>query len=101
MDNIKMNIPLFLILLFCLQCFYWLLGHFASKKLKDRDDYYLAGRKISIFPLMMTFLATQVGGGVVLGAAEEAYLFGWTVLFYPLGAVLGLIILGAGLGRRL
>jgi len=50
---------------------------------------------------MMTFLATQVGGGLVLGAADEAYHFGWSVLLYPLGASLGLIVLGAGIGRKL
>lgn len=50
---------------------------------------------------MMSFLAALVGGGVVLGAAEEAYRFGWAVLLYPFGAALGLIVLGLGAGGRL
>lgn len=41
------------------------------------------------------------GGGLVLGAAEEAYQFGWSVLLYPLGASLGLILLGLGFGKKL
>jgi SSS family solute:Na+ symporter len=50
---------------------------------------------------MMTFIATQVGGGLVLGASEEAYKYGFIVLLYPLGASLGLILLGLGMGRKL
>ncbi len=96
-----MNIYLFVFLLFSLQFFYWFVGRRASKNLKDKEDYFLAGKSVQLFPLMMTFLATQVGGGIILGAADEAYLFGWPVLLYPLGAALGLILLGSGIGRKL
>ena len=96
-----MNITIFVILLFALQLFYWFVGQRASKNVSGKDDYFLAGKSVKLFPLMMTFLATQVGGGVVLGAADSAYEFGWPVILYPLGAALGLILLGAGVGRRL
>lgn len=96
-----MNMPLFVSLLFGLQILYWVIGRKSSKNLKGKEDYFLAGKSVSLFPLMMTFLATQVGGGLVLGAAEEAYKFGWPVLFYPMGQALGLILLGAGIGRKL
>lgn len=96
-----MNMPLFIGLLFSLQIAYWFVGRQSSKNLKGKEDYFLAGKSVSLFPLMMTFVATQVGGGLVLGAAEEAYQFGWPVLFYPLGQALGLIILGAGIGKKL
>lgn len=96
-----MNISIFVFMLFCLQFFYWLVGRKASKNVKGKEDYFLAGKSVRFFPLMMTFLATQVGGGVILGAADEAYQFGWPVLLYPLGAALGLILLGSGVGRKL
>ena len=96
-----MNIALFLIILFGLQLFCLIVGRRASKNLKDKEDYFLAGKSIRFFPLMMTFLATQVGGGLILGSAEEAYQYGWSVLVYPLGTSLGLIFLGLGLGKRL
>ena len=96
-----MNISIFITLLFGLQCFYWVVGKRASRNLGGQEDYFLAGKAVRLFPLMMTFLATQVGGGVVLGAAEEAYRFGWPVILYPFGAALGLILLGAGIGRKL
>jgi SSS family solute:Na+ symporter len=50
---------------------------------------------------MMTFLATQVGGCLMLGSAEEAYRFSWPVLLYPLGCSLGLLCLGLGLGAKI
>lgn len=96
-----MNIPIFVTMLFALQLFYWFVGKRSSKNSNVKEDYFLAGKSVAFFPLMMTFLATQVGGGVVLGAADEAFRVGWPVLLYPLGAALGLIILGAGIGRKL
>ncbi len=96
-----MNISLFILMLFSLQLIYWLVGRNSSKNVKGKEDYYLANKSVRLFPLMMTFLATQVGGGVVLGAADEAYKFGWPVLLYPMGAALGLIALGCGIGRKL
>ncbi len=95
-----MNTIFFISLMFALQLFYWVVGRRASKNLKSQEEYLLAGKSVRFFPLMMTFLATQVGGGLVLGAANEAYQFGWPVLFYPLGASLGLLLLGV-VGRKL
>lgn len=96
-----MNISIFVSMLFCLQIFYWFIGRRSSKNLSGKEDYFLAGKGVRLFPLMMTFLATQVGGGVILGAADEAYLYGWPVFLYPIGASLGLILLGCGIGRQL
>lgn len=96
-----MNIPVFVIALFVLQLICLIVGKKASKQLSTQDDYFLAGRSIRFFPLLMTLIATQIGGGLVLGSAEEAYRYGWYVLLYPLGACLGLLLLAAGIGRRL
>lgn len=49
----------------------------------------------------MTLLATQIGGGALLGASEEAFMRGWGVIFYPLGMVLGLAVLGLGYGAKM
>jgi SSS family solute:Na+ symporter len=96
-----MNITTFICLLFGLQLFYWAVGKRASKKIETNEDYFLAGKTVRLLPLTMTFLATQVGGGLVLGASNEAYRYGWAILLYPLGAALGLIFLGAGIGKKL
>lgn len=96
-----MNLLFFVIIMFVLQCLYFLVGKYTSKNTQGLDEYFLAGKKVTFLPLMMTFLATQIGGGVVLGAAEEAYKYGWTVILYPIGAALGLMALGFGAGRKL
>lgn len=96
-----MNLTMFVCMLFILQVFYWIVGRYSSKKISNQDDYFLAGKSVSFFPLMMTFIGAIVGGGLVLGSAEEAFKFGWPVIFYPVGGGLGLIILGMGIGRRL
>lgn len=96
-----MNIPVFITVLFLLQIICLIIAKKASKKLDTQDDYFLAGRGIRFFPLMMTLVATQIGGGLVLGSAEEAYKYGWYVLLYPMGACLGLLVLAAGVGKRM
>lgn len=96
-----MDLTAFIIILLCLQLVCLWLGGRSAKSTKNEEDYFLAGKSIRFFPLMMTFLATQVGGGVILGSAEEAYKFGWWVFLFPLGSCLGLVALGIGVGRRL
>ncbi len=96
-----MNIPVFLFVTALLQVICLYIGSRGTTPLKNQSDYFLAGRNLGLFPLMMTCVATQVGGGLVLGAADEAYQYGLYVLLYPLGAALGLIILGLGIGKRL
>src|SRR4051812_25882927 len=76
-------------------------GKRASNNLRNQQDYFLAGKEVRFFPLLMTFVATQIGGGLVLGAAQEAYQFGWSVLLYPLGACLGFVVLALGIGKKL
>lgn len=96
-----MNIPIFIIAFFLLQIVCLIIGKKVSKQLKTQEDYFLAGKNIRFFPLLMTLIATQIGGGLVLGSAEEAFRYGWYVLLYPLGASLGLILLAAGVGKKL
>lgn len=96
-----MNIILFIVLLFGLQIICLIVGGYSSRGMNNHDDYFLASKKVAFFPLIMTFLATQIGGGLILGSAEEAFRYGWVVLLYPMGAVLGLLLLGCGVGRRL
>lgn len=96
-----MNLLFFIVLIFAFQLLCLVAGKRAAKKIASSSDYFLANKSVKVFPLFMTFLATQVGGGLVLGSAEEAFQYGWIVFLYPLGAALGLIFLGLGLGRRL
>lgn len=96
-----MNIIAFILIFFLLQGICVYVGRASSKKIATEEDYFLAGRKVRFFPLLMTLVATQIGGGLILGSCEEAYKYGWIVLLYPLGATLGLLALAFGVGKRL
>ncbi|MFJ1509094.1 sodium:solute symporter family protein [Chlamydia crocodili] len=96
-----MNFGLFLGCLLGVQAFCLFVGRKGGSTVQDREGYFLAGRSLKTFSLTMTFIATQIGGGVLLGAAEEAARYGYMVILYPLGVALGLILLGVGPGRKL
>lgn len=46
------------------------------RSIKTYDDYNVAGRSVSIFPLILTFVGTAVGGSTLLGFMENGYRFG-------------------------
>lgn len=96
-----MNTIVFICTLLILQGICWWVGKRSSKGCVTQSDYFLGGKQVSFFPLMMTFLGGQVGGGLVLGSAQEAARIGWLVLLYPLGQILGMLWLSASLGKRL
>jgi solute:Na+ symporter, SSS family len=96
-----MNFPIFISVLFLIQIICLFIGSKIAKKVNSQEDYFLAGKGLGFFPLLMTFIATQIGGGMILGATEEAYQYGWYVFFYPLGAALGFILLSLGLGKKM
>lgn len=96
-----MNVGLFLGLIFFLGAASLWLGRSAGRQTKTNDEYFLMGRQLGLFSLVMTLLATQIGGGSLLGASEEAFARGWGVLFYPMGMVLGFLVLGFGYGAKM
>jgi SSS family solute:Na+ symporter len=77
------------------------IGFFVSRSNKKTEGYYHGNRSLGWFLLMMTFVATQVGGGFILGTAEAAYESGIYGIFYSLGQALGFLALGLGFGARL
>jgi SSS family solute:Na+ symporter len=96
-----MNIPLFFATLIFSQLICLWIARRSSTQIKEQEDYFLASKSVTLFPLIMTFIATQIGGGLVLGSCDEAFKYGWSVLFYPLGSCIGLILLGMGFGKNL
>ena len=95
-----MNI-LFLSLFIGLGLIYLILGLFVSRGIKTKEDYFLAGRELGLVPLTFTLIATQVGGGMMLGTAAQSYKVGYFGIFYTLGISLGFLILGLGLAAKL
>lgn len=77
------------------------LGRQSASKIQTEEDYFLGGRKVGFFGLTMTLVATQFGGGAIVGGAEAAYQYGWLGVSYSFGIALGFIILALGMGGRL
>jgi solute:Na+ symporter, SSS family len=96
-----MNTLLFFSLFATLAIFYTILGFFASTKVSTTNDYFLAGRDLGLFSITMTLIATQIGGGMLIGTSENAYLYGIYGLLYTIGMTIGFALLAAGFARRL
>lgn len=96
-----MERDLFYILFSLLGFFYIYIGYRASQAVHTIDDYFLAGRKLGIFSLAIALIATQLGGGVILGTSKEAFHVGIYGMLYVISISLGFIILASGLAARL
>jgi len=75
---------------------YFFIGLFASRHVKSTNDYFLAGRSLGIWSVTFTLIATQLGGGMLLGTSEESYLYGLYGVFYTLSMVIGFMLLAFG-----
>lgn len=75
------------------------IGVRAAKNDTSTDDYFLSSRNLGVFSLTATILATQIGGGTIIGASQEAYEKGFSVILYPMGVVLGLLFLSVQIGK--
>lgn len=96
-----MNIHLFLAILAVFMLIYSILGFYASRHVKNVTDYFLAGRKLGVFSVTFALLATQIGGGMLLGTAQNSYSIGLFGIMYNLGMVIGFLLLGTGIAGRL
>lgn len=77
------------------------IGVYASKKVKNSEDFMVAGRGLPFWLATPVLFATWLGGGLVLGASGAAYQNGiwsdesaWGVIPDPFGAGLCLILAG-------
>lgn len=96
-----MDFTYFLPIFIILGIIYLILGIAASKTIKTTSDYFLAGRKLGIIPVTFTLIATQLGGGMLLGTSQEAYSIGYYGILYTLGISLGFLLLGCFFAQRL
>lgn len=56
--------------------FLFLFSLYMNRKTKTYEDYNIAGRSVSLFPLILTFVGTGVGGSTLLGYMENGYILG-------------------------
>ncbi|WP_130863488.1 sodium:solute symporter family protein [Bacilliculturomica massiliensis] len=76
-------------------------GIIVSKKVNDAEDFFVGGRQVPAFLIIATLLASEVGGGVMLGSVGLAYSHGWGAVWYVAPVSAGLILFGIFMSRRL
>lgn len=79
------------------------IGFYAKTKIKDSEDYHLAGRRLGPLMLAGTLAATEIGGGSSVGVASKAYGdWGLSAGWYVVSAGIALILVSfvAPLMRR-
>ena len=96
-----MNMFLLFTILISFAIIYTIIGIFASRKITNVTDYFLAGRNLGLASVTFTLVATQLGGGMLLGTAQQAYYTGLYGIIYTLGMSLGFLLLGLGFAAKL
>jgi len=72
-----------------------LLGVYFAKKVKNQEDYAVAGRSLPIYVLVGTLIATWMGSGTVMGGANSmGYQLGFGVaIVFSLASPIGQLVL--------
>lgn len=96
-----MNSLIFIALILILGAFYLFVGWRASQRVHTMRDYFLAGRSLGPVQLAITLIATQIGGGAILGSSQHAFSVGLYGLLYIASVSVGLLILAFGLAARM
>lgn len=77
-------------------------GYWASKRVKNSDDYMLAGRSLPLALSSAALFATWFGSETVFGASSEFLKGGlYAVIEDPFGAALCLLLFGLFITRKL
>ena len=96
-----MSITIFLIIIGFLIIAYSGCSFWLGRSVKNTSDYFLADRDLGLFPVTFTLIATQLGGGMLLGTSQEAYRLGIFGIVYTLSMIVGFLLLSAGIAGRL
>ncbi len=96
-----MSSILFSLILVLITAVYLGISIVMSGRIKSGSDYFLAGKNLGFFGLTGTLIATQLGGGMLLGTAQEAYQHGLWGILYTVGISLGFLMLASGVASKL
>ena len=66
---------------------------YQAKKVKDQDDMMVAGRSLGLTKMVFTLVCTWIGSGTFIAGAEFAFKAGWSALWMPAGAWVGIFII--------
>ena len=66
---------------------------YRSRQIKSQDDFMVAGRSLSLTKMVFTLVCTWIGSGTFIAGAEFASYAGWSAVWQPAGAFLGIAII--------
>jgi SSS family solute:Na+ symporter/sodium/proline symporter len=66
---------------------------YRSRQVKTQDDFMVAGRKLTLTKMVFTLVCTWIGSGTFIAGAEYASYAGWSAIWQPAGAFLGIAII--------
>ncbi len=69
------------------------LNLYRARRVKTQDDMMVAGRSLSVKVMVFTLICTWIGSGTFIAGAEYAAKAGWSSLWLPAGAWVGIIII--------
>lgn len=70
-----------------------LISFVVGKRHKSNEDWVVGGRDLPLYVVAFTQYATAVGGGVLVAHVGISYAWGFSVFWYELFVVVGLLIL--------
>ena len=91
------TLDLFVIALYLL--FMLMVGVWFVRRVKNTDDYYVAGRTLGPMVLAATVCATIIGGSAMMGRAGIAYTTGFKAIATAVPYMLGMFIFSSYAGR--
>ncbi len=86
-----MNI--YIVIILCYLAALTIMNFWRSSRVKTKDDMMVAGRQISVTKMVFTLICTWIGSGTFIAGAEFAAKAGWSSLWFPAGAWVGIIII--------
>ena len=69
-----------------------IIGLTSSKRIKRKDDFWVAGRSLPVLILVATLVATWIGSGALFSVADLSYHHGFSSLIASAGGWLGILI---------
>jgi Na+/proline symporter len=66
---------------------------YRARKISSQEDFMVAGRKLSLTTMVFTLVCTWIGSGTFIAGAEYAVKAGWSSLWLPAGAWVGIAVI--------
>jgi len=66
---------------------------YRARRVKTQEDMMVAGRKLSLRVMVFTLICTWIGSGTFIAGAEYAAKAGFSSLWLPAGAWLGIVLI--------